>query len=99
VDEKRFQDCSKLEKLWRYRHYLLIPFSFFYSWLYTKMYEFFGDKISCREEWILSARDCWSISIGMAQVKMKWYYEWKEVKESLDKKLGRDSMEEKAEEQ
>ncbi len=33
----------------------------------------------------LSLNKCWKINIGLAQMKMKWYYDWNEMKEKLDK--------------
>lgn len=71
---KRFQECSKFEKIWRYRWYLLIPFE--YSWFIIK-----GAFIPID----LTPSEYYSILIGEAQIKMKWYYTMEEVKENINK--------------
>ena len=68
-NEKRFQECGKLEQLWRYRWYLTIPFKFLAAKARTNT---------------LPSAVLWSLSIGEAQYKMKWYYTSEEVKERLN---------------
>ena len=65
--EKRYQECGPLEKLWRRRYYLLIPFKWIKWKIFTKEKEYDGKTI-------------WRLLIGMAQSDMKWYYTEKEVK-------------------
>ena len=61
---KRFQECNRIEKIWRYRWYLLIPFKFFYHYRKTP----FNSNLM------------WSILVGKAHSKMKWYFTSEEVK-------------------
>ena len=60
----RFQYQPWYVKLWRYRHYMGIPYSALNMWFHT------------RNDDDLNFKNCWSIAIGLAQVKMKWYYSW-----------------------
>jgi hypothetical protein len=66
----RFQDQPWYIKLWRYRHYLRIPYS-------TIIYRY-RSKIA-EKNW----KYAYSIAIGDAQIKMKWYYSLEVVKERL----------------
>lgn len=84
--EKRFQECSPIEKIWRYRWYLLIPFEAVYTWLAYIYYS----KCEMEEDEDLSWADFrlhWSLAIGMAQRKMKWYYTSKETTKYFATKL------------
>lgn len=65
--EKRYQECNFLEKSWRRRHYLKIPFRWIYWRLFSENKEFNG-------------RTFWRLLIGIAQSDMKWYYTEDEVK-------------------
>jgi len=67
---KRFQDSNIIVKIWRYRWYLKIPFSFIYNF---RQEEFTNKQF-------------WSILIGEAQINMGWTYTMSEVKERLQKK-------------
>jgi hypothetical protein len=71
---KRFQECNKIEKLWRYRWYLTIPFVAFYSW-FRCQFEDFEDENLDWTEWNLH----WSLAISFAQMKMEWYHTHTEV--------------------
>jgi hypothetical protein len=76
---KRFQECNKMEKLWRYRWYLLLPF----VWLRIK----FSILISKNtEELGMTNKNIWKISKGLMQSKMKWYYTMDEVMSNLKTK-------------
>lgn len=75
MSNKRFQECSKLEQIWRYRWYLLIPF----EWCIIKF-----NCIRYKED--LSNKNIWSLCIGIMQGHMKWYYTWDEVKKTLKKR-------------
>lgn len=86
MTEKRFQECNWLEKLWRYRWYLLIPFQ--YVWyMYIKPFivretdlnESSGYIEDTGEVWNPRGKNLWRLLIGMAQSKMKWYYTSEEV--------------------
>jgi hypothetical protein len=79
---KRFQQCNKIVKLWRYRWYLLIPF----KWLWHSYC--FPLPVTDDETLIsvnLKGKMLWSILIGEAQIKMEWYHTHEEVLESLHK--------------
>lgn len=86
-DNKRFQECSLIVKLWRYRWYILIPFK--YLW-----YQLFGAK-ECIEHdetfteigrFNIKGRLLWSIMKSEAQSKMNWYYTTEEVFNSIKDK-------------
>jgi len=87
---KRFQDCNKLEKIWRYRWYILIPFQWVWysSIIPLKIYQ---DKLENNE--IIHTDEChiirgrllWKILKGNIQSNMNWYYTFEEVKETIDK--------------
>jgi hypothetical protein len=68
-----FQDQPWYIKLWRYRHYLRIPYS-------TIIYRY-RSKIA-EKNW----KYAYSIAIGDAQLKMRWVYTLQEVKENLESK-------------
>lgn len=77
---KRFQECNKIEKLWRYRWYLLLPFVWLrikFSILITKNTEELG----------MTNKNIWKLSKGLMQSKMKWYYTMDEVMGSLKEKM------------
>lgn len=86
LKEKRFQECNWIEKMWRYRWYLTLPFS--WCWYqYIKPFYITDDKSFERET--VNGKMLWKLLIGIAQSKMKWYYTWEEVKERLDIKKNR----------
>tara|TARA_R110000772_G_scaffold20466_5_gene56870 strand:+ start:30454 stop:30675 length:222 start_codon:yes stop_codon:yes gene_type:complete len=70
-NKKRFQECSKIVQIWRYRWYLTIPFEWFYI-CYIKM-------------GITNKKLIYSLLIGDAQYKMEWYYTSDEVKSRMKK--------------
>jgi hypothetical protein len=76
---KRFQECNKMEKLWRYRWYLLLPF----VWLRIK-FSILTSKNT--EELGMTNKNIWKISKGLMQSKMKWYYTMDEVMSNLKTK-------------
>lgn len=77
--DKRFQECSKVGKLWRYRWYLLLPF----VWLGIKISVLISKNT---DELNLSNKNIWKISKGILQSKMKWYYTMEEVMGDISKK-------------
>lgn len=79
LSEKRFQECNKIVKIWRYRWYLLIPF----QWLDTRIrYQFSKDKNE-DDDYIYTGVNLFKLLVGSAQMKMKWYYTSEEVFEKL----------------
>jgi hypothetical protein len=69
----RYQFQPWYIKLWRRRYYLKIPFNAISIWIRGK--ERF--------------RFAWSISIGLAQCKMNWLYDWEEVRGRLKEKVDK----------
>lgn len=72
----RFQDQPWYIKLWRYRHYLVIPYS-------TIIYRY-RSKIA-EKNWELA----YHLAIGDAQIKMNWFYTLDEVKARLAEKRNK----------
>jgi len=62
--QNRFQNQPWYIKLWRLKWYLLIPY-WSLCLTYTKVSEFYN---------------CWKIATGIAQAKMNWLYDFKDVK-------------------
>ena len=60
-------------KLWRQRHYILIPLTTFTIWVKSNR---------------LPLISAWKLAKGLAQVKMNWLYDWEEIKEQLDHLIG-----------
>jgi hypothetical protein len=77
---KRFQECNKIEKLWRYRWYLLLPF----VWLRIKFSILISKNV---EDLNMTNKNIWKLSKGLMQSKMKWYYTMDEVMGSLKEKM------------
>ena len=69
-DMKRFQDCNWLVKLWRYRHYVYIPFRF----IWYKIKSPYGG---------FDSKALWGILVGSAQCDMNWVYSSEEVFKNL----------------
>lgn len=72
---KRYQECNKLQKLTRRRHYLLVPL----KWLYYQRVPFLIYSDDTEEYSIAKGRVLWKLLIGEAQFKMNWYYTSEEV--------------------
>lgn len=66
MKDVRFQNQPWYIKLWRYRWYLKIPFG-------TIHYRFNSDL--CDREW----RKAYSMAIGDAHLRMKWFYTMQEA--------------------
>ena len=88
---KRFQECNRIVKIWRYRWYLLIPFK--YIWFnYITPFKIGKDEIvdgKCvhtDEFYVEKGKNLWRILIGLAQGNMKWYYTSEEVFGRLNEK-------------
>ena len=86
MSKKRFQDCNKIVQIWRYRWYLAIPFQYLW-YMYIKSFVVIetgydddkGHIVDTDREWNPKGRELWSLLIGIAQGKMKWYYTSEEV--------------------
>ena len=69
---KRFQECNKMVKLWRYRWYLLIPF----KWCSYHLKCYFNNDSS-----EFNGKTLWHLLIGDAQINMDWTHTQEEVEE------------------
>ena len=79
---KRYQECSSIEKLWRLRYYLILPFQFIYHQYFVPfkvIEDETGDVYNPR------SKNLWKLLIGIAQGDMQWYYTMDEVKEKFKK--------------
>jgi hypothetical protein len=76
---RRYQECNILEKTWRRRHYLKIPF----KWIWWKIKSNEG----------FTSGGYWKILVGTAQMDMKWYYTQEEVMEMFKEKLDKNNIE------
>lgn len=91
-DVKRFQECNKLEKLWRYRWYLALPFMYLWrKWYMGPIpgHEWDEEKQEMVETkpMIPTGEIVWKITIGEVQHKMHWYYTQEEVMDRLKNKI------------
>ena len=73
--ENRYQNQPWHIKLWRRRYYIMIPYLALSFWFKSKKYYF---------------KFCWSVSVGLVQSKMKWYYTTEEVFGRIKKRTGRE---------
>jgi hypothetical protein len=84
---KRFQECNKIEKIFRYRWYLLIPFIYlYYQFRPFKVYEdevIDGELIHTDNYFVLKGYQLWRTIKSTLQSKMKWYYTHEEVLEKF----------------
>jgi hypothetical protein len=86
MKNKRFQDSSFIVKIWRYRYYLVIPFKYFWfnhikpmkviETMFNEESGFVEDTDNIHNP---KGKELWSILIGRAQHKMKWYWTSEEV--------------------
>ena len=67
--QTRYQDCSLMEKTWRRRYYVLIPFETIYIYIFN-----IGE---------LTLKESYGLSKGLAQLRMNWMHSWEEVKARL----------------
>lgn len=97
MSNKRFQECNWLEKVWRYRFYVYIPFKWVY-FMYIKPFvvrettlnEEKGYVEDTGEIWNPRGKELWGILVGSAQGDMKWYYSMEEVFGSIKEKFNID---------
>ena len=80
---KKFQDCNRIVKIWRYRWYLYIPFKFIRQYTLLK----FEDLVSKEQDFKVNAKTLWSLLIGSAQYDMKWYYTSDEVEDVFKSRI------------
>ncbi len=95
MSEKRFQECNWLEKVWRYRFYIPIPFKWLY-YMYIKPFivreTVLNEEKGCVEDtgqiYNPRGKNLWSILKGTAQSDMKWYWTSEEVFGRLKERLN-----------
>lgn len=83
---KRFQECSRIEKAWRYRWYIALPFIWLFHHVFgtLKVYIDAGDGHIDRDDFYrCRGRELWQVLKGTVQHKMGWYYTWDEVKSRI----------------
>lgn len=80
VDD-RFQNQPWYIKLWRFRHYLGIPFDAIHIFYHEQIRE-----MRDPDDWRMRFSDCWSMAIGSAQLPMKWYYHSDELNDDFSLK-------------
>lgn len=79
---KRYQECNILEKIWRRRHYLALPFLYIY---HNHLVAFMVYNDESEDYYIVIGKNLWSLLVGIADCKMNWVYTMEEVKERLIK--------------
>lgn len=101
--EKRFQDCNKIQKLWRYRWYLLIPIRTLWNWVFGKRIylhilpdqddDFLVEQITAKElkkpiyYKNRNFKQLWKLNTGLMQTKMKWWYTSDEVFDNIRERM------------
>lgn len=89
---KRYQECNWITRQIRKRWYLIVPFVAIYYYLSNKRVyrdEIVDDKLVHTDDYdVMNWYLCWSISMGEAQGKMKYYYTHEEVKERMKERFG-----------
>ena len=75
---KRYQECNILEKIWRRRHYLILPFQFVY-YEYLIPFKVIDDETG--NVYNPHGKNLWKLLIGIVHGDMHWYYTMDEVKE------------------
>lgn len=68
MSTKLYQNCNLVERIWRRRWYLVIPFYTIQSYKYDFGTVFFKGFV-----------DRWTFAIGLAQAKMNWLYDGDEL--------------------
>lgn len=89
---KRYQECNRLEKIWRMRFYIPVPFIFFWRVVFNPLKAYLdkmenGNIIHTDEYEIIKGRQLWGVIKSSAQFKMKYYYTSEEVFEKIRKKF------------
>ena len=76
---KRYQDCNWLVKLWRRRHYLLIPFQTLHI-IWKKWINPYKRENDER----FPVKLYWDIAKADAEVKVNWYYTQDDIDDILE---------------
>lgn len=91
---KRYQECNRIEKFWRRRWYLLIPFQWLWHTLIkplkfreTKFDEEKGCVVDTDNVGTIKGKELRSILKGKAQSKMRFYYTMEEAKKMMEERI------------
>lgn len=88
---KRFQECNKIEKVWRYRWYLALPFLYLWNKWYMgpipgTYWDEFQQKHIETEPIYPDGKLVWKLTVGEVQMKMNWHYTSDEVFDRIKNK-------------
>ena len=92
---KRFKECNIIEKAWRYRWYLLLPFQWFWRNYVNGITigideeDDNGNLVHTEKFYIPTGRELWELLKGNAQFKMKLYYTQEEVEKMFNEYKNR----------
>lgn len=75
----RYQECNRLVKLWRCRHYVYVPFK--YVFYLCVPFEVINPEKN--ETFILKGKELFITLVSIAQLDMKWSYTNEEVMERI----------------
>lgn len=88
---KRFQECGKIEKTWRYRWYLILPFQWVWHRYINPMVVYideYGEDLEGVEPIVRyeipKGKTLWKILIGNAQFRMRWFHTMDDIMNRLD---------------
>lgn len=88
---KRYQECNILEKFWRRRWLLLIPFIFIFKYLKgVRVYldEIKDNKLEHTDKYeFANYKLIWRLSHSEATMRMKWYHTHYEVISKIKNKI------------
>ena len=88
--EKRFQETNIVDRIWRYRFYVAIPFMWMYYMIKGfRVYidEWEGDELIHTSKYkVYRWGILWKLLIGIQQGPMKWYYTSEEVFDKIKNK-------------
>ena len=81
---KRFQKCNIIEKIWRCRWFLLLPFQWaWYSWIKPfKVYQddIINGKLVATDKYeIMTNKNLWGLLISDIQIRMEWVYTHEDI--------------------
>lgn len=77
--ERRYQECGPLEQLWRRRFLVYVPFRALEYW-FAGIARALRERNPRRYE---PARVAWSLARGLADMDMRHYHRWSEIKKKF----------------
>jgi hypothetical protein len=78
MGKRRFQECGRLEKAWRYRWYICVPF----LWMWHQAFPLLATQEDGTSHKI-EGRNLWRVLLGSMQYRMSWYYTMEEVQDRI----------------